>query len=159
MISRAYLQVGFVVPEVGDYTLAIGVAGVLSDPVDIPVVELKGEEDAEDDDDKLDSDGGPLLPAQIAGYPLEQGGLARLVRGQMLSLQQRDYVIAARAMGASRMRIVVSHMLPNTLGPVIVAVTFGIPIAIFAEAALSFLGFGFQPPTVSLGRHGFWCRG
>lgn len=78
--------------------------------------------------------------------------LARLVRGQMLSLQQRDYVIAARAMGASRFRIVVTHMLPNTLGPVIVAVTFGIPIAIFAEAALSFLGFGFQPPTVSLGR-------
>ena len=78
--------------------------------------------------------------------------LARLVRGQMLSLQERDYVIAARAMGASRGRIVVTHMLPNTLGPVIVAVTFGVPIAIFAEAALGFLGFGLQPPTISLGR-------
>jgi oligopeptide transport system permease protein len=78
--------------------------------------------------------------------------LARLVRGQMLSLQERDYVTAARAMGASQRRIVFTHMLPNTLGPVIVAVTFGVPIAIFAEAALGFLGFGLQPPTVSLGR-------
>lgn len=78
--------------------------------------------------------------------------LARLVRGQMLSLQERDYVTAARAMGAPRYRIVFQHMLPNALGPVIVAVTFGIPIAIFAEAALGFIGFGLAPPTASLGR-------
>ncbi len=78
--------------------------------------------------------------------------LARLVRGQMLSLQERDFVIAARAMGAPAWRVVFVHMLPNTLGPVIVAVTFGIPIAIFAEAILSFLGFGPPPPAVSLGR-------
>jgi oligopeptide transport system permease protein len=78
--------------------------------------------------------------------------LARLVRGQMLSLQQRDFVTAARAMGAPRTRVVFQHMLPNTLGPVIVAVTFGIPLAIFAEAALGFLGFGLSPPTASLGR-------
>ena len=78
--------------------------------------------------------------------------LARLVRGQMLSLKQRDYVIAARAMGATERRIVFTHMLPNTLGPVIVAVTFGVPIAIFAEAALAFVGLGLQPPDVSLGR-------
>ncbi len=70
----------------------------------------------------------------------------------MLSLQERDYVTAARAMGAPQSRIVLMHMLPNTLGPVIVAVTFGIPIAIFAEAALGFIGFGLKPPTASLGR-------
>ncbi|MCH7999664.1 MAG: ABC transporter permease [Chloroflexi bacterium] len=77
--------------------------------------------------------------------------VARLVRGQMLSLAERDYVIAARAMGATQRRIVFQHMLPNTLGPVIVAITFGIPIAIFAEAVLAFIGFGLSPPTASLG--------
>jgi oligopeptide transport system permease protein len=76
---------------------------------------------------------------------------ARLVRGQMLSLAERDYVIAARTMGASQARIVFQHMLPNTLGPVIVAITFAIPIAIFAEAVLAFIGFGLEPPTASLG--------
>ena len=78
--------------------------------------------------------------------------IARLVRGQMLSLAERDYVVAARAMGATNSRVVFRHMLPNALGPVIVAVTFGIPIAIFAEAALAFVGFGLPPPTASLGR-------
>jgi oligopeptide transport system permease protein len=77
--------------------------------------------------------------------------IARLVRGQMLSLAERDYVLAARALGAPRWRIVFQHMLPNTLGPVVVALTFGIPIAIFAEAALAFIGLGIPPPTASLG--------
>jgi oligopeptide transport system permease protein len=77
--------------------------------------------------------------------------VARLVRGQMLSLAERDYVIAARALGSTRTRIVFQHMLPNTLSPVIVAVTFGIPVAIFAEAVLAYIGFGLQPPTASLG--------
>jgi oligopeptide transport system permease protein len=78
--------------------------------------------------------------------------VARLVRGQMLSLKARDFVIAAEAMGASRLHIVVKHMLPNSLGPVIVALVFGVPLAIFAEAVLGFVGLGIQPPTVSLGR-------
>lgn len=77
--------------------------------------------------------------------------IARLVRGQMLSLAERDYVLAARALGATRLSVVVKHMLPNTLGPIIVAVTFGIPTAIFAEAALSFIGLGIPEPAVSLG--------
>jgi len=77
--------------------------------------------------------------------------IARLVRGQMLSLKGADYVLAARSMGASTPRIVFTHMLPNTLGPVIVAVTFGIPLAIFAEAVLGFIGFSLQPPAASLG--------
>lgn len=78
--------------------------------------------------------------------------VARLVRGQMLALKERDYVLAARAMGAPAWRVVVVHMLPNTLGPVIVAVVFGIPLAIFAEAVLAFIGIGLPPPTASLGR-------
>jgi oligopeptide transport system permease protein len=77
--------------------------------------------------------------------------IARLVRGQMLSLQERDFVLAARSMGATRGRVVLQHMLPNTLGPVIVAVTFAIPAAIFAEAALSFIGLGLPEPAASLG--------
>jgi oligopeptide transport system permease protein len=77
--------------------------------------------------------------------------IARLVRGQMLSLRERDYVLAARALGAGNVRVVVHHMLPNTLGPVIVAITFGIPYAIFAEASLGFIGLGVPPPTASLG--------
>jgi oligopeptide transport system permease protein len=77
--------------------------------------------------------------------------IARLVRGQMLSLNERDFVLAARAIGASPFRIVFQHMLPNTLGPVIVAVVFGIPLAIFAEAVLGFIGIGVPPPTASLG--------
>ena len=82
---------------------------------------------------------------------LEWTTIARLVRGQMLSLAERDFVTAARALGAPRWRIVVQHMLPNTLGPVIVAITFGIPTAIFVEAILGFLGLGIPKPTVSLG--------
>ncbi len=77
--------------------------------------------------------------------------IARLIRGQMLSLKERDFVIAARAMGAPQWQIVYRHMLPNTLGPVIVAVVFGIPLAMFAEAVLGFIGIGLQPPTASLG--------
>jgi oligopeptide transport system permease protein len=82
---------------------------------------------------------------------LEWTTIARLIRGQMLSLNERDFVMAARALGAPRWRIVVQHMLPNTLGPVIVAITFGIPTAIFVEAILGFLGLGIPKPTVSLG--------
>ncbi|MGH2608153.1 MAG: ABC transporter permease [Tepidiformaceae bacterium] len=77
--------------------------------------------------------------------------VARLIRGQMLSIKEQDYVTAARALGASPWRIVRVHMLPNTLSTVIVAVTFGIPLAIFAEAALSFIGLGVPPPDASLG--------
>jgi oligopeptide transport system permease protein len=69
----------------------------------------------------------------------------------MLSLKERDFVIAARAMGASNFQVVYKHMLPNTLGPVIVAIIFGIPLAMFAEAVLGFVGIGLPPPTASLG--------
>jgi oligopeptide transport system permease protein len=77
--------------------------------------------------------------------------VARLVRGQILSLKQRDFATAARAMGASGRYIVWRHLLPNSLGPIIVVITFGIPRAIFAEAALSYIGIGIKPPTPSWG--------
>ncbi len=77
--------------------------------------------------------------------------IARLVRGQVLALRQEDYVLAARAMGASTWRIAWRHLLPNVAGPVIVTATFGIPAAIFAEAALAFVGLGFAPPTPTWG--------
>jgi oligopeptide transport system permease protein len=78
-------------------------------------------------------------------------GVSRLVRGQMLSLKERDFVNAARAMGGTGAYITARHLLPNSLGPVIVAVTFNIPRAIFAEAALSYIGIGVPPPTPSWG--------
>ena len=77
--------------------------------------------------------------------------VARLVRGQVLSLRSREFVVAARARGATEVRVFLRHLLPNMLGPVIVAGTFGIPAAIFAEAALSYIGIGARPPTPSWG--------
>ncbi len=77
--------------------------------------------------------------------------MARLVRGQLLSIRETEYTTAAVALGASRARIALRHWLPNTTGPVIVEATFLVPRAIFAEAALSFIGVGVTPPTPSLG--------
>lgn len=78
-------------------------------------------------------------------------GLARLVRGQVLSIKEKEYVEAAHAAGSSPFKIIVKHLLPNALGPVIVVLTFGIPAAIFTEAVLDFLGVGLRPPTPSWG--------
>lgn len=78
-------------------------------------------------------------------------GVARLVRGQILALKQRDFVTAARVFGGFGSYITTRHLLPNSLGPVIVTVTFNIPRAIFAEAALSYIGIGVKPPTPSWG--------
>jgi oligopeptide transport system permease protein len=78
-------------------------------------------------------------------------GIARLTRGQLLSLKEREFVEAARALGAGDAHIIVKHLLPNALGPIIVSVTFGIPMAIFTEATLSFLGLGIVPPNPSWG--------
>lgn len=78
-------------------------------------------------------------------------GVCRLVRGEFLTLREREYVEAARAEGASDLRIVFRHILPNAMGPVAVAATLGVASAIMSEAGLSFLGFGVQPPTPSWG--------
>ncbi|MBI3971065.1 MAG: ABC transporter permease [Chloroflexi bacterium] len=78
-------------------------------------------------------------------------GAARLVRGQVLSIKQKEYIEAARTIGASNFRIMVRHILPNILAPLLVSIAFGIPGAIFAEAGLSFIGLGIRPPTASWG--------
>ncbi|SDW28838.1 ABC transporter permease [Paenibacillus sp. CF384] len=74
-----------------------------------------------------------------------------IVRGQILQLKNHEYVLAAQSMGASGSRILFRHLIPNTLGPIIVTVTLSVPSAIFAEAFLSFLGLGVQSPAASLG--------
>jgi peptide/nickel transport system permease protein len=76
---------------------------------------------------------------------------ARIVRGVFLSLKEKEFVEAAKASGASNSRIIFIHMLPNAMGPITVNVTLGVAAAILTESALSFLGFGIQPPTPSWG--------
>jgi peptide/nickel transport system permease protein len=78
-------------------------------------------------------------------------GIARLVRGQVLSLRERDFVVAVRSLGASTWRIVARHLLPNAGAPIIVAATLGIGGAMLAEAALDFLGLGVAPDTPTWG--------
>ncbi len=76
---------------------------------------------------------------------------ARLIRGQVLSVKENDFVAAARALGASDLRVIRLHVLPNCLAPILVQSSFSIAFAILTEAALSFLGLGTQPPTPSWG--------
>jgi peptide/nickel transport system permease protein len=83
----------------------------------------------------------------LTGWP----GIARLVRGEFLKQRQLDYVTAAKVVGASDLRIIFSHILPNSLAPVLVSATFGIAGAILTESSLSYLGFGVPPPTASWG--------
>jgi oligopeptide transport system permease protein len=77
--------------------------------------------------------------------------VARLVRGQILALKETEFVEAARAIGVSDRKIVTRHLLPNGLGPIIVAITLGIPAAILAEATLAYIGIGVQAPRASWG--------
>lgn len=83
----------------------------------------------------------------VLGWP----GLARLVRGQFLSLREQEFVQAARCIGTPTRQIIFRHILPNTVGPIVVAATFAVASAILTEAGLSFLGLGVQPPTPSWG--------
>jgi peptide/nickel transport system permease protein len=94
----------------------------------------------------------PTLGLIIAVLGLTQWpGTARLVRGEVLSLREQEYIQAARALGFGRRRIILRHLIPNVLAPVIVAATLGIGNTIVLEAGLSFLGLGIQPPTPSWG--------
>jgi oligopeptide transport system permease protein len=77
--------------------------------------------------------------------------MARIVRGQVLSLKQQEFVLAARALGARDFRIIIRHLVPNCMGPIIVMLTMSIPTAIFTEAFLSFIGLGVAAPMASLG--------
>ncbi|MFB0842370.1 ABC transporter permease [Paenibacillus oleatilyticus] len=95
-------------------------------------------------------------------------GMARIVRGQVLQLASSEYVLASRTLGAGAWSIIRRHLLPNAFGVIIVQVTFSVPSAIFAEAFLSFLGLGIQPPLASWGTmandalptilSGYWWR-
>ncbi|MEA2582073.1 MAG: oligopeptide transport system permease protein [Thermomicrobiales bacterium] len=78
--------------------------------------------------------------------------ICRLTRAQLLSQRENDYVLSARALGATERRIAFVHLLPNIVSPIIVALTLGVPEAIFAEAGLSFLGIGINPPIPSWGQ-------
>jgi peptide/nickel transport system permease protein len=78
-------------------------------------------------------------------------GITRLVRAEFLSLKERDFVLAEKAMGAGSLRIIFIHILPNAMAPVLVSATLGIASAVLVESALSFLGIGVQPPTPSWG--------
>lgn len=78
-------------------------------------------------------------------------GEARVVRGQVLALREREFVEAARSIGASPTRVVFRHIIPNCIGPILVGATLGVAGAILTESALSFLGFGVQPPATSWG--------
>jgi ABC-type dipeptide/oligopeptide/nickel transport system permease subunit len=89
-----------------------------------------------------------FLAIGLVGWVTE----ARLVRGQFLSLREQEYVSAAQVAGGTGPYIIGRHMLPNSLTPIIVALTFGIPTAIFTEAALSFVGVGIRPPQASWGQ-------
>jgi peptide/nickel transport system permease protein len=78
-------------------------------------------------------------------------GVARLVRAEVLSIRERDYIMAVRSLGASDLRIIFRHILPNAIGPVFVYATLGVAGAILTESALSFLGIGVPPPVPSWG--------
>ena len=89
-----------------------------------------------------------MLVLGFLGWPQ----VARIVRGEFLRLRSHDFVLAARAVGVQPSRIIVRHILPNAMGPILVAATFGVATAILSESALSFLGLGVQPPTASWGQ-------
>ncbi len=78
--------------------------------------------------------------------------LCRLMRAQILTLREQEYVTAARAIGASELRVALTHLFPNAIAPMIIALTLAIPAAIFAEAGLSFIGVGVNEPVPSLGK-------
>jgi peptide/nickel transport system permease protein len=97
-------------------------------------------------------DGGVFVLIVVVIGGLRWMPVARLVRAQFLSLREKEFVEAARALGASRLRMVVRHILPNALGPVIIAATIDVAAAILAESTLSFLGLGFPPDIPTWGR-------
>ena len=95
--------------------------------------------------------GGGLLPVILAVGLVNTAAIARVVRGEVLALSEREFVEAARAGGLSTKRIMWRHLFPNILAPAFVLASYYVAVAIIAEAALSFIGLGAQPPTPSLG--------
>jgi len=94
---------------------------------------------------------GGLLNIMIVLGIVNWMGMARIVRGQILALREQEYVLAARTLGASTSRLMLKHLIPNAMGPIIITAALAIPTAIFMEAFLSFIGIGIQPPFASWG--------
>jgi oligopeptide transport system permease protein len=92
-----------------------------------------------------------IVPMLIALVVLSWPATSRLVRGQILQIREEAYVNAARLLGGSHQYLIWRHMIPNTLGVILVTLTFAVPAAIFTEAFLSFIGMGVAPPTASWG--------
>ena len=88
-----------------------------------------------------------IIAIAITGW----GGMARVVRGQVLQLKQMEFVLAAKTLGADTSRILLKHLIPNTMGPIIINLTFQVPTAVFTEAFLSYLGLGIPAPAASWG--------
>ena len=95
--------------------------------------------------------GGGLKNIIIALSTVYWVSMARLVRGQMLSLKEQEFVLAARVLGVSKAKIIAKHLIPNAIGPIIVSMTMMIPAAVFTEAFLSFIGLGVSAPMASWG--------
>jgi oligopeptide transport system permease protein len=92
-----------------------------------------------------------ILPMLVALVILSWPGTSRLVRGQILQIREEGYIGASRLLGASTNYLILRHMIPNTMGVILVTLTFAVPSAIFTEAFLSFIGMGVAPPTPSWG--------
>ncbi|WP_427340261.1 ABC transporter permease [Caloranaerobacter sp. DY30410] len=88
-----------------------------------------------------------IIAFAISGW----GGMARLVRGQVLQLKEMEFVLAAKTLGADGWRIITKHLIPNSMGPIIISITFAVPGAIFSEAFLSYIGLGLPLPLASWG--------
>jgi oligopeptide transport system permease protein len=95
--------------------------------------------------------GSGLLTVVIVIGLVDWLGMARIVRGQVLSIKNREYVLAAKALGAKPKRILLRHLIPNAMGPIIIETAMNIPAAIFTEAFLSFVGLGVSAPQASWG--------
>jgi oligopeptide transport system permease protein len=92
-----------------------------------------------------------IMPMLVAMVVLLWPSTSRLVRGQILQIREEGYISASRLLGARASYLILRHMIPNTMGVILVTVTFAIPSAIFTEAFLSFIGMGVAPPTPSWG--------
>jgi len=96
--------------------------------------------------------GSGIIPLIIAFSIIGWLPMARLVRGQILQLREQEFVLAARVLGANTKRLLLKHLIPNTIGVIVVQLTLAIPMAIFSEAFLSFIGIGVAPPMTSWGQ-------
>jgi oligopeptide transport system permease protein len=140
-VMQRFVEILYAVPD-------ILIVILLSIVLATPLQQLFGESEAFS---SLSVIGPGILSIFITFALLYWVGMARIVRGQVMQLKEQEFVTAARALGASRSRIIFKHLIPNCIGPIIVTATFSIPNAIFVESFLSFIGLGVSAPMASLG--------